>query len=53
MSLSSIVLTFFAGAYYLGRVSLGSGLVKALSEHVFDKGVWRYVVTADVPMDIL
>jgi multisubunit Na+/H+ antiporter MnhG subunit len=53
MSLSSIVLTSFVGAYYLGRVSHDSGLVEALSERISNKGVWRCVVTADAPMDVL
>jgi hypothetical protein len=53
MSLSSIILTSFVGAYYLGHVSHGSGPVKALSKHVSNKGVWRCVVTADAPMDVL
>jgi hypothetical protein len=53
MSLSSIVLTPFAGVYYFGGVSHGSGLVETLLEHVPDKGAWRCVVTADAPMDVL
>jgi hypothetical protein len=53
MSLSSIVLTSFTGTYYLGHVSHDSGLVEALSEHISDKGAWRYVVTFDAPMDVL
>jgi hypothetical protein len=53
MSLPSIVLTSFAGAYYLGHVSHGNGLVEALSECIFDKGVWHCVVIVDAPMDVL
>jgi hypothetical protein len=37
----------------LGHVSHDSGLVEALSEHVYDKGAWRYMVTFDAPMDVL
>jgi hypothetical protein len=53
MSLSSIVLTPFVGAYYLGGVSHGSGPVETLSERVPDEGAWRCVVTIDTPIDIL
>jgi hypothetical protein len=53
VSLTSIVLTSFIGAYYLGRVSHGSRPVEALSKSISDKGAWCCVVTADAPMDVL
>jgi hypothetical protein len=51
--LTSIVLTSFIGAYYLSGFGHDSRLVKTLSEYIFDEGVWRYVVTANTPVDIL
>jgi hypothetical protein len=53
MSLSSIVLTSFVGAYNLDRVSHDNGPIKALLERISDNGVWHYVVAADAPMDVL
>jgi hypothetical protein len=53
MSLSSKVLTPFAGAYYLGSVSHDSGPVETLSERVLDEGAWCYMVAADAPVDVL
>jgi hypothetical protein len=53
MSLSSIVLTSLARAYYLGGVSHDSGLVETLSKCVSNEGAWRCMVVADAPMDVL
>jgi hypothetical protein len=53
MSLSSVVLTSFTGAYYLDCVSHGSRPVKALSKCVSDKSVWHCVVAVDAPMEVL
>jgi hypothetical protein len=47
--LSSVVLTPFVGAYYLGGISHGSGPVEALPKRILDEGAWRYVVAADAP----
>ena len=52
MSLSSIVLAPFAGAYNLLSVGYCSGLVEALSECVSNQGSRRGVVTVDPTMDI-
>jgi hypothetical protein len=53
MSLSSIVLTSLARAYYLGGVSHDSGLVETLSKCIFNEGAWRFMVAIDAPMDVL
>jgi hypothetical protein len=53
VSLLSIVLTPFAGAYHLGGVSHGSGPVKTLPECVPNEGVWCYMVAVDAPVDVL
>jgi hypothetical protein len=53
MSLSSIVLTPFTGAYYLGCVSHDNGPVESMSKRVFNKGSWRYMVTVDASIDVL
>jgi hypothetical protein len=53
MSLLSIVLTPFIGAYYLGGISHGSGQAETLLEHVPDEGAWRCVVAADAPVNVL
>jgi hypothetical protein len=53
MSLLSIVLTSFAGAYYFDGVSHGGGPIETLLEYVSDKGAWHYMVTINAPMDIL
>ena len=52
MSLPSIVLATFAGAYDLLGVGYYSGLVEALSERISDQGSRRSMVTADPTMDI-
>ena len=52
MSLSSIVLAPFAGAYDLFGIGYSGRPVEALSEHVFDQGSRRGVVTVDPTMDI-
>ena len=52
VSLPSIVLTPFAGAYDLLSVSYCSGPVEALSECVSNQGPQRDVVTADPTMDV-
>jgi hypothetical protein len=51
--LSSIVLTPFAGAYYLSGVNHGSGLVETLPKPIPDEGAWCCVVAADAPVDVL
>jgi hypothetical protein len=53
VSLTSVVLTPFAGAYYLDGVGHGSGPVETLPERVPDEGAWRCVVAANAPVDIL
>jgi hypothetical protein len=53
VSLTSIVLTSFAGAYYLSVVGHDSGPIETLSERVPDEGAWRHVVTANAPVNIL
>ena len=52
MSLSSVVLAPFAGAYDLLSVGYCSGPVEALSECVSNQGSRRGVVTADPTVDI-
>ena len=52
MSLPSIVLTPFIGAYDLLGIGCCSGPVEALSECVSNQGPWRDMVTADSIMDI-
>ena len=52
MSLSSIVLAPFIGAYDLLSIGYRGRPVEALSEHVFDQGSRRGVVTVDPTMDI-
>ena len=53
VSLSSIVLAPFAGAYDLLSIGYCSGLVEALSECIPNQGSRRGVVTADPTMDIV
>jgi hypothetical protein len=53
VSLTSIVLTTFAGAYYLDGVGHGSGPVETLLECISDEGAWCGVVATNTPMDIL
>ena len=53
MSLSSVVLTPFVGAYDLLRVGYCSGPVEALSECVSDQGPQRGMVTADATVDVV
>ena len=52
MSLPSVVLTPFAGAYDLLGVGYCSGLVKALSECVSNQGPRCGMVTADPTVDV-
>ena len=52
VSLSSVVLAPFAGAYDLLSVGYCSGLVKALSECVSNQGPWCGMVTADSTVDV-
>ena len=52
MSLPSIVLTPFAGAYDLLGVSYCRALVEALSECIPNQGFRRGMVTTDPTMDI-
>ena len=52
MSLSSIVLAPFAGAYDLLGVSYCSGPVEALSKCISNQGSRRGVVTAGPTVDI-
>ena len=52
MSLLSVVLAPFAGAYDLLGVGYCNGLVEALSECVSDQSSWCGVVTADPIVDI-
>ena len=52
MSLPSIVLAPFAGAYDLLSVGYCSGLVEALSERVPNQGSRCGMVTTDPTMDI-
>ena len=52
MSLSSGVLAPFVGVHDLLGVSYYSGPIEALSEHVFDQGSRRGMVTTDPTMDI-
>ena len=52
VSLPSIVLTPFAGAYDLLGVGYYSGLVEALSEYISNQGPWRGVVTIDPTVDV-
>jgi hypothetical protein len=53
VSLTSIVLTPFAGAYYLDGVGHGGGPVETLPERVLDKGAWCCLVVANTLVDIL
>jgi hypothetical protein len=53
MGLSSIVLTPFIGAYYLGGINHGSGPVETLSKCVPDEGAWHCMVAVDAPVDVL
>jgi len=52
VSLSSVVLAPFAGAYDLLGVGYCSGPVEALSECVSDQSSWCGVVTADPAVDV-
>ena len=52
VSLPSVVLTPFAGAYDLLSIGYCSVPVKALSECVSNQGPWYGVVTADPTMDV-
>ena len=52
MSLPSIVLAPFVGAYNLLGVGYRGRLVEALSEHVSDQGSGCGIVTADPIVDI-
>ena len=52
MSLSSIVLTPFAGAHNLFIVGYYGRPVEALTECVSDQGPWRGMVIADPTMDV-
>ena len=52
VSLSSIVLTPFVGAYNLLGVGYYSGPIEALSECIFNQGPRRGMVTADSTMDV-
>jgi hypothetical protein len=53
VSLTSIVLTPFAGAYYLDGIGHGSGPVETLLEHVPNEGTWHCVVATNALVDIL
>ena len=52
VSLPSVVLTPFVGAYDLLGVGYCSGLVEALSEHIPNQGSWHGMVIADPTVDI-
>ena len=52
MSLPSIVLAPFIGAYDLLGIGYRGRLVEALSKHVSDQGSGRSMVIADPTMDI-
>ena len=52
MSLPSVVLASFAGAYNLLGVGYCSGPVEALSECVSNQGPWHGMVTVDPTVDI-
>ena len=52
VSLPSVVLTPFAGAYDLLNVGNCSGLVKALSEYISNQGPQCSMVAADPTMDV-
>ena len=52
MSLPSVVLAPFIGAYDLLSIGYHGRLVEALSERVSDQGSRRGMVTADPTMDI-
>ena len=52
MSLPSIVLTPFAGAYNLLGVVYCGGPVEALSECIPNQGPWRGMVTSDPTVDV-
>jgi hypothetical protein len=53
VSLTSIVLTSFAGAYYLSGVGHDSGPIETLLERISNKGAWRCMVAANALVDIL
>ena len=52
MGISSIVLTPFISAHNLFDVGYSGRLVEALTEHVFDQGSRRSMVTVDPIVDI-
>ena len=52
MSLSSVVLTPFVGAYDLLGIGYCSGLVEALSKCVPNQGSWPGMVIADPTVDV-
>ena len=52
MSLSSIVLTPFVGAYNLLGIGYCCGPVEALSECIPNQGSWCSVMTADSTVDV-
>ena len=52
MSLPSVVLAPFVGAYDLLGIGYRGRPVEALSEHVFDQGSGHGMVTIDPTMDI-
>ena len=52
VSLPSVVLTPFAGAYNLLGIGYYGGPVEALLECVSNQGPWRGMVTADSTVDI-
>ena len=52
VSLPSVVLAPFAGAYDLLSVGYCSGLVEALSECVSNQSSWCGMVTADPAVDV-
>ena len=52
MSLPSVVLTPFVGAYDLLGVGYYSGPVEALLECVSNQGPWHGMVTVDPTMDV-
>ena len=52
MGLTSVVLTPFVGAHDLLGIGYSSGLVEALSKHIFDQGPRRDMVTVDPTVDI-
>ena len=52
MSLLSVVLAPFTGAYDLLGIGYRGRPVEALSEHIFDQGFGRGMVTVDPTVDI-